>query len=70
MEKKDKKANSERVMEASHVKNLLNRVPDIRTDKVMGLKKDIKSGSYEVDPEKVAEKIIIRTLKDSVKKKS
>ena len=40
----------------------LENIPDIREDKVAQLKEQIENGTYEVDAEKVAEKM----LKDSL----
>ena len=36
----------------------LDRIPDVREDKVAELKKQIESGSYKVDSEQIAEKML------------
>lgn len=36
----------------------LDRIPDVREEKVAQLKKQIENGSYKVDPEKIAEKML------------
>lgn len=71
MASKDKKLLTANSREVRFVKNLLKNVPDERSGKVVSLKSDIKKGSYKVNVEAVAEKIIERTIKDSaIKTKS
>ncbi|MBW1990874.1 MAG: flagellar biosynthesis anti-sigma factor FlgM [Deltaproteobacteria bacterium] len=36
--------------------------PDVRQEKVMALKDSVEQGTYEVDAQKVAEKLILETL--------
>ncbi|HAM52148.1 MAG TPA: flagellar biosynthesis anti-sigma factor FlgM [Nitrospiraceae bacterium] len=36
----------------------VNQLPDVRTDKVNQVRQAIESGSYSVDPSKVAQKIL------------
>lgn len=69
MKPEDKKLFSDKAREVSHVKNLLKNVPDERADKVNLLKTGINKGSYKVNVEQVAEKIIERTLKTAASKK-
>jgi negative regulator of flagellin synthesis FlgM len=40
----------------------LESIPDVREDKVAELKEQVESGTYEIDAEKIAEKM----LKDSL----
>ncbi len=50
---------AKRIQEA---KKLLDAIPDIREDKVAQLKEQIDNGTYEIDAEKIADKM----LKDSL----
>ena len=52
-----------RIQEA---RKLLNSVPDIRGEKVAQIKAHIEDGTYHVDGEKVAEKIIKESLLDEI----
>lgn len=71
MASKDKNLLTAKSREVRFVKNLLKNVPDERDSRVVSLKSDIKKGSYKVNVEAVAEKIIERTIKDSaIKNKS
>ena len=60
---------SSRAKDLMHVKNLLDAVPDIRSEMVVRLKSDIDSGNYYVDAGKVAEKMIERALMNVIKHK-
>ncbi len=55
---KDKVSLSGRAKEISDLNNLLNQLPEIRTEKVEAIKKAIEAGAYNVDSLKVAEKIL------------
>ena len=44
--------------EAQLIKEVSSSEPDIREDKVSALKAQIDSGTYEVDPEAVADKLV------------
>jgi negative regulator of flagellin synthesis FlgM len=48
------------------VRKLLNTVPDIRGEKVARIKAQIGDGTYHVDGEKLAEKIIKESLLNEV----
>ena len=50
---------AKRIQEA---KKQLDSIPDIREDKVAQLKEQIENGTYEIDEEKIADKM----LKDSL----
>jgi negative regulator of flagellin synthesis FlgM len=54
----DKVDLSGKAREISELTNIVNALPDVRTEKVEGIKAKIDSGEYAVDNEKVAEKII------------
>ncbi len=57
---------SQRAMDLSRVKKMLESLPDVRGDMVVSLKSDIEQGSYSVDAGKVAEKMITKALRDSI----
>jgi len=44
--------------EISRLKSLIAELPEIRADKVEAIKKAIESGTYTIDPLKIAEKIL------------
>jgi len=47
--------------ELAELKQIINQMPEIRTDKVESLKKAIQEGNYQVDSFKVAGKILEET---------
>lgn len=55
---KDKISLSGRAKEISGLMGLIDKLPEIRMDKVEELKKSIDTGSYNFDSLKVAEKIL------------
>lgn len=57
-ESKDKKNLSDKIKEKSELKRLISELPDIRKDKVEVLKKAIEIGIYNINPLKVAGKIL------------
>ena len=46
------------------LKSAINQLPDIRTEKVQELQKQIEQGTYKVDSGKVAEKMVGESLLD------
>ncbi len=58
----DKVELSPQAKELQEAKHQLEQVPDIRTDKVESLQQAIKDGTYEVNGEKVALKMIRQSL--------
>lgn len=56
--KEDKINISEEAKTYQFAINKLKDIPEIRTDKVNSLKKQIQSGTYKVDADKIAEKMI------------
>jgi negative regulator of flagellin synthesis FlgM len=44
--------------EISNLRKLLRSIPDVRKDKIEELRKKTKGGTYNIDAEKIAEKII------------
>lgn len=53
---------SQKGREIQEAKNLLSSVPDIREEKVARIKKQIESGTYQIDGEKIAIKMIKESL--------
>lgn len=49
---------SGKAKEIAELKEALNQLPEIRTDKVESIKKAIEEGTYKVDSYKIAGKII------------
>ena len=49
---------SEKGKELAELKQVIQQMPEIRTDKVEALKKAIQEGSYQVDSFKIAGKIL------------
>jgi len=49
---------SGKAKEIEDLKNVINQMPEIRTDMVEALKKSIQAGSYKVDSFQVAGKIL------------
>lgn len=49
---------SGKAKELEELKQVINQMPEIRTDKVEALKKAIQEGSYQVDSLKIAGKIL------------
>ncbi|MDF2878741.1 MAG: flagellar biosynthesis anti-sigma factor protein FlgM [Clostridia bacterium] len=58
VQKKDEVALSETAKDFQVAYKLLNTTPDIRQDKVNEIKAKIKSGTYNVSAEEVADKIL------------
>ncbi len=55
---------SERAKEIQQARQALSELPDVREEKVAELKARIEDGTYRVDGEKVAEKIVGESLLD------
>jgi negative regulator of flagellin synthesis FlgM len=51
--------------EIQRVKQLINRLPDVREDRVQALKAQIESGSYNPSGQDIADLIIRRALADN-----
>lgn len=49
---------SSRAREILEAKKLLEAVPDVREDKVALIKKKIEEGTYQVDEDKIAQKML------------
>jgi negative regulator of flagellin synthesis FlgM len=48
------------------IKKAINELPDVRKEKVDALKKQIREGSYDVNGEKIAQKMIGESLLDII----
>ncbi|HZT43045.1 MAG TPA: flagellar biosynthesis anti-sigma factor FlgM [Chthonomonadaceae bacterium] len=51
--------------EVQQIKKLVNKLPEVREDRVQALKAQIESGTYQVSGEDIADLIIRRTLADN-----
>ena len=60
--KADTVALSDAAKNIQEAQNQLEAIPDVREDKVAELKEQIENGTYEIDAEKIADKM----LKDSL----
>lgn len=59
---------SDRAKEFGRIKSALNRLPDIREEKVKEVSAKIQSGSYRVDAELVASAILKESILDKLNK--
>jgi len=57
---------SAKAKEIQRVKKLLDEIPAVREEKVQALKSQIANGSYQVDPDKIAEKMVGEALIDII----
>jgi negative regulator of flagellin synthesis FlgM len=55
---------SPRAKDVQKVREILNSVPEVREDKVASLKEKVDAGTYNVQGEKVAEKMLLESLID------
>jgi negative regulator of flagellin synthesis FlgM len=55
---------STKAMDIKQLRDAINRLPDIREDKVRELKDKVERGIYEVDGQKIAEKMVVESLLD------
>ena len=53
---------SRKDQEFQNARKALEDIPDVREDKVARIKKQIENGTYEIDAEKTAEKMIKESL--------
>ncbi len=53
---------SDRAKEFHRIKDVLDKLPESRDDKVAELSASVKKGSYKVDPDKPSRKIIQESL--------
>lgn len=55
---------STRARDIQQIRQILDKTPDIREDKVLELKRQIDSGNYRINEEKIAEKMVEESLID------
>ena len=53
-----------KAIDIKQLRDAINRLPDIREDKVRELKDKVERGIYEVDGQKIAEKMVVESLLD------
>ncbi len=63
----DKVTVSDQAREARKVKEVISKLPEVRTDKVEELKKQVAEGAYKPKSEDIAEKLLGRILGDRVR---
>jgi negative regulator of flagellin synthesis FlgM len=63
--KGDQASISQRASDLNRVRESVDAAPDIRVDKVEGIKKNIDGGSYNVQGDQVADAIIKNAIADS-----
>ncbi len=47
------------------MKNIIQETPSVRMDRVQALKQQIEGGEYQVDPYRVADKMLMNLLSES-----
>lgn len=57
---------SPRAKELYEAKNILSTCPDVNEEKVAQIKKQIEEGTYQLDSQKIAEKLLKDTLQDEI----
>ena len=55
---------SSNVKDLQYIKKAVDDLPDVREDKVLDLKKQINEGTYNVNGEKIAEKMLGESMLD------
>ncbi len=64
--KTDKVEISSRSRQAQQIRAIVDTTPTEREEKVQAIKSEVDNGTYRVDSDKVAQKVLERALKDSV----
>jgi negative regulator of flagellin synthesis FlgM len=57
---------SAKAKDFQRIRQTLDRIPDVRREKIQELKDQIESGKYTVDPGKVAAKMVSESLIDTI----
>lgn len=52
-------------LDVQKMKGIIKNTPDLRMDRVQALKEQIERGDYEVDPYRVADKMLMNLLSES-----
>ena len=55
---------STRARDIQQIRQILDKTPDVREDKVLELKHQIDSGNYRINEEKITEKMVEESLID------
>ena len=55
---------SSKAKHIQQIKQILDQTPDIREEKIVDLKNQIEKGSYNINSEKIAEKMVGESLID------
>ncbi|OGQ98633.1 MAG: flagellar biosynthesis anti-sigma factor FlgM [Deltaproteobacteria bacterium RIFOXYD12_FULL_55_16] len=53
-------------LEAQKIRDILAQTPDVRTDRVQALKKEIARGEYQVDSFRLADKMLASLLSETL----
>ena len=53
-------------LEVQKARDILARTPDVRADRVQSLKEEIARGAYQVDPHRLADKMMGSLLSETV----
>lgn len=53
-------------LEVQKAKDILAQTPDVRVDKVQALKEEIARGAYQVDPHRLADKMMDNLLSEAL----
>ena len=56
---------SSNLVDVQKMKNIIQETPSVRVDRVQALKEQIESGEYQVDPYRVADKMLMNLLSES-----
>ncbi len=57
---------SNKAKDIQKIKQVLDQTPEVRDEKVQELKRQIESGSYAIDPGKIADKMLGESLIDII----
>jgi negative regulator of flagellin synthesis FlgM len=52
--------------EVQKIRRAIDELPDVREEKILDLKNRIEQGTYKVDAEKIAEKMVGESLLDNI----
>ena len=56
---------SSNLVDVQKMKNIIQETPSVRMDRVQALKQQIEGGEYQVDPYRVADKMLMNLLSES-----
>ena len=52
----------------SRIREAIRNTPDVRSDRVEAVRQKLRSGNYQVDAEKLAEKVLTESLREDLEK--